>query len=203
MMDMSIPYEETGRRGQKERTREALLAATRDLLAEGVTPNVEEGAAGASVSRTTAYRYFPNQRALLAAAHPEIEARSLIGPHAPPEASERFELLVEALTSTVVENEAQLRATLWLALDPADGDRDQLVLRQGRAIGWIEDALAPLKGGVPAEAIRRLTLATRASCGIESLVWLTDVAGLSREEAVELMRWSARSLYEATLRTPA
>jgi hypothetical protein len=30
--------------------------------------------------------------------------------------------------------------------------------------------------------------------GIDSLVWLTDIAGLSRAEAVELMRWSARAL---------
>jgi hypothetical protein len=44
-----------------------------------------------------------------------------------------------------------------------------------------------------------LVLATRAACGIEALVWLTDVAGLSREEAVELMRWSARALLERTL----
>jgi hypothetical protein len=32
--------------------------------------------------------------------------------------------------------------------------------------------------------------------GIEALVWLTDIAGLSREEAVEVMRWSARALFE-------
>jgi hypothetical protein len=35
--------------------------------------------------------------------------------------------------------------------------------------------------------------------GIEALVWLTDIAGLSRQQAVEVMRWSARSLLQATL----
>jgi hypothetical protein len=44
--------------------------------------------------------------------------------------------------------------------------------------------------------LRRLVLATRSSCGIEALVWLTDIADLSREEAVEVMRWSARALFE-------
>jgi len=34
----------------------------------------------------------------------------------------------------------------------------------------------------------------RAVAGIETYVWLTDVAGLSRPEAVELMCWSARTL---------
>ena len=78
MMDMGVPYEATGRREQKGRTREALVAATRELMASGVTPTVEEAAATARISRTTAYRYFPNQRALLLAAHPQIQHRSLL-----------------------------------------------------------------------------------------------------------------------------
>jgi hypothetical protein len=41
-------------------------------------------------------------------------------------------------------------------------------------------------------------LATRSACGIEALVWLTDVGGLSHTDAAELMRWSAHALFEAT-----
>ena len=63
-MGMAIPYESTGRTRQKARTRAAMVAATRELLAEGVAPTVEQAAERAAVSRTTAYRYFPNQRAL-------------------------------------------------------------------------------------------------------------------------------------------
>jgi hypothetical protein len=37
-------------------------------------------------------------------------------------------------------------------------------------------------------------LAIRATTGIEALVWLTDIAGLPRDEATELMRFSARAL---------
>ena len=102
---MSIPYELSGRTRQKQRTRGALMAAARELVAQGKTPTVDEAATKAAVSRTTAYRYFPNQRALLVAAHPEIEA----------------------------------------------------------------------------------------------LVWLTDIAGLSRRESVQLMRWSASALLRSAL----
>lgn len=42
--------------------------------------------------------------------------------------------------------------------------------------------------------MRRLALAIRTTIGIEALVWLTDVAGLSREEALKTMRWSAAAL---------
>src|SRR5271165_6211507 len=80
---MSVPYELTGRHQQKARTRQALVEATRRLLAEGADPTVEEAAAGARISRTTAYRYFPNQRTLLAAAHPETDQASLL-PRDPP-----------------------------------------------------------------------------------------------------------------------
>jgi AcrR family transcriptional regulator len=40
-----------------------MVSATRELLAEGSAPTVEQAAQRAAVSRTTAYRYFPNQRA--------------------------------------------------------------------------------------------------------------------------------------------
>lgn len=38
-----------------------------------------------------------------------------------------------------------------------------------------------------------------AVVGIEALVWLTDIAGLSRPHAVEVMRWSARMLLRTAL----
>ena len=49
------------------------------------------------------------------------------------------------------------------------------------------------------QEIHRLVLAIRSATGIEALVWLTDVAGLSRDEAVELTRWSALLLLHAAL----
>lgn len=198
-MDMSIPYELTGRRDQKARTRDALIAATRELLAAGVTPTVEHAAAAAAISRTTAYRYFPNQRSLLVAAHPEIEARSLLGEDPPTDARARLELAVEALTRLTVETEPELRAMLRLSLEPDPRRHGQLPLRQGRVIGWLEEAFAPLRDQINEIALRRLVLAIRSACGIEALVWLTDVAGLSREEAVDVMRWSARALYQSAV----
>ena len=71
MMVVSISYEQSGRTQQKRRTRDQLIAAARDLIAEkGSAPTVAEAATAALVSRTTAYRYFPNQTALLIAGAP-------------------------------------------------------------------------------------------------------------------------------------
>jgi AcrR family transcriptional regulator len=194
MMDMSIPYEQTGRTNQKARTRAALLEATRELLAEGVSPTVEQAADRASISRTTAYRYFANQRALLTAVYPEIAERSLLGADASNDPAVRLDLVLERFTRHLLEHEPALRAQLRLSLEPRPAKPDQLPFRKGRAIGWIEDALAPLRDRMSAAELRRLVLAIRATTGIEALVWLIDVAGLPREEAAELMRSSARAL---------
>lgn len=88
---------------------------------------------------------------------------------------------------------------LRISLDRDADERDALLLRQGRAIGWLEEALAPLGERLSEAALRRLVLATRATCGIEALVWLTDIAGLSRDEAVGVMRWSAAALLQTTV----
>ena len=198
-MGMSIPYESTGRTNQKARTRAALLTATRQLLADGVTPTVEQAADHAAISRTTAYRYFPNQRALLSAVYPEIDTPSLLGADAPAGAAERLDLVIERFTGHVLEHEPELRAQLRLTLDPHPADPDQLPFRRGRAIGWIEDALAPLRTHIPDAELQRLVLAIRATTGIEALVWLTDVGGLTPHEAEQLMRSSARALLRDAL----
>jgi hypothetical protein len=92
-----------------------------------------------------------------------------------------------------------LPTQLRLALDPDAPDRGQLPLRRGRRITWIQEALEPLRGQLPDHQLQRLVHAIGAVVGIEALVWLTDIAGLSRPHAVEVMRWSARMLLRTAL----
>lgn len=196
---VSIPYELTGRSHQKRRTRDALIAAARELVAQGHAPAVETVADAAAISRTTAYRYFPNQRALLAAAHPETAITSLLPMDAPEDVETRLDLVVTAYTTTILETEMQQRTMLRLSLGPEPAGAQGLPLRQGRIIPWIEEALEPLQDRLSRADIHLLALAIRSATGIEALVWLTDVAGLCREEAVNLMRWSARGLLCAAM----
>jgi AcrR family transcriptional regulator len=198
MNRVSTPYELTGRTSQKARTRGALVAAARKLLAEGVLPTVEQAADRAAISRTTSYRYFANQRALLRATYPELDTPSLLADDAPADPLERLDAVVADIAAQILEYEPELRAQLRHSLDPA-ATADELPLRQGRAIGWYEDALAPLRDRLSASDLRRVVHAIRAATGIEAFVWLVDVAGHDREEAVELMRWSAQALATAAL----
>ncbi len=194
MSSVSTSYEETGRSGQKQRTRTALLASARELIAAaGAAPTVAEAAEAAGISRTTAYRYFPSQEALLIAAHPEVDTASMLEETTSDDAADRVESVVRRFLAIIVDSELQQRTMLRLSLTPGV-DRSGLPLRQGRAIGWISEALAPLADRLDADGIRRLAIAVRAVSGIESLVWLTDVAGLDTRQAVEQMVWSARAL---------
>ena len=72
-------------------------------------------------------------------------------------------------------------------------------MRRGGEIGWVTEALAPCRGRLSEGDLRRLAMGIRSVAGIEALVWLTDIAGLSRKEAVEMMRWSAGALLRTAL----
>ncbi|WIM93293.1 TetR/AcrR family transcriptional regulator [Actinoplanes oblitus] len=223
---MAMPYETTGRTRQKSRTRQALIDATRELLAGGQTPRVEDAAAHSGISRTTAYRYFANQRALLLATQPEIHPDTLLGPEAPTDPRDRLDAFMAAFSQYNLQWQPQLRSALRLSLEPtfrgashepstapsppsqpappahdaAATEPGRPLLRQGRAVAWIEDALAPLEHSHPRVDRHRLAIAIRSATGIESLIWLQDVAGQSPAEAAETVRHTARALLDAALR---
>jgi AcrR family transcriptional regulator len=196
-MDMTVPYEQIGRVNQKARTREALIAATRELLSQGVTPTMEGAAAAAAISRTTAYRYFPNLRALLVATYPHIDQVTLLGPEPPQDPAARLEIVAEDQTRRILRYEPEMRTALRLSLETTEGP--ELPMHRGLRIGWIEDALAPLRGQMPEDELRQLIYGIGATLGIEAFVWLTDIARRSREEAVVIMRSNASRLLRSAL----
>ena len=200
MKQVSTSYVETGRTAQKQRTRDALVNAARQLIADGAAPSVDAAAAAAGIARATAYRYFPTQLALLGAAHPETTTRSLLPDQAPPgDVAQRLDLVVAAFTRLIADTDAQQRTTLRLSLEAATAEPNELPLRQGRAITWIAEALEPLRGELSDAQLKRLVLAIRSAIGIEARVWLIDVAGLSPQDALRTMRWSAQAMLQAAV----
>lgn len=192
-------YLESGRKRQKQRTRDQLIAAARELITAGDTPRVEDAAEAARVSRTTAYRYFASQAELLAAAFPETAVASVL-PEPPPAAvTQRVAAVAGFIIDRVEELEPQQRAMLRLSLGDVP---HELPLRQGRAIPWFVEALTPLTDSIGNDAVHRLALALRAACGIETRVWLSDIAGLSAAEVGALQRWMVAALVERAAETP-
>jgi AcrR family transcriptional regulator len=159
-----------------------------------------EGAAdAASISRTTAYRYFPNLRSLLVATYPHIEERSLLGPEPPEDPVARLEAVADDQGRRILTYEAEMRAVLRLSLESDLDGVAGLPVHRGLRIGWIEDALAPLQGRIGDQDLRRLVYGIGATLGIEAFVWLTDIARLPGEEAVAVMRANACGILTAAL----
>lgn len=196
---MSMAYEKSGRTAQKMRTRNALIDAARRLIANGATPTVEEAAAEASISRTTAYRYFQNQQDLLVAAYPQTGLESMLGEQPSDDIEARLDAVLDGYLRMTLDNEAALRTALRLSLELEGSQREHLLLRRGRVIDWLKEALEPLSDQVGEDSVMRLVYAIRTSAGIEALVWLCDVAGLSHDKAREQMVWSARALLRSIL----
>jgi AcrR family transcriptional regulator len=191
MNAMSRDYVEAGRSRQKQRTRDQLVAAAWELMESGDTPRVEEAAEAAGISRTTAYRYFASQGELLAAAFPETATVSLLPHPAPDDPRERVAAVAAGLVDVLDQTEHLQRTMLRLSLDSAPHD---LPLRQGRAIGWFAEALEPLRDQLGDDGLRRLAVALRAVSGIETRVWLTDIAGLDAGQVRALQLWMVDAL---------
>jgi AcrR family transcriptional regulator len=199
MKTMSTDYLESGRSRQKQRTRDQLIDAARELIASGDTPRVEEVAAAAGISRPTAYRYFASQAELLAAAYPETGATSVLPDPPPAAVGERVAAVARFVIDRVQESEPQQRAMLRLSLGEVP---HELPLRQGHVIPWFIEALEPMVESIGGESVHRLALALRAACGIETRVWLSDVAGLAPTEVSALQQWMVDALIERALETP-
>ena len=126
-------------------------------------------------------------------------ATSLLPADAPDDAAARLDAVVERFTDLISRHRAAAAHDAAALPGRRTAEPAALPLRQGRAIGWIAEALDHCAAGCPTTEVHRLALAIRSATGIEALVWLTDVAGLSRDEALALMRWSAQALLQAAL----
>lgn len=202
------PAEEQGRVNQKRRTRAAIVEAAKELLAAGVTPTVPQAAEAALVSRTTAYRYFPSQDALLTEVAVNTDVDDLEALVAQPvdgveQARERTHELLDALNRHVLDAEVPYRAALRLYLDQwlaaaAEGDDDPVV-REGRRTRWLTRTLGPLREDLGDERFERTVAALALLAGAEPVVVLRDVDHLRGEDAVAVARWAAEAVLAAAI----
>ena len=193
---------------QKERTRAALVAAAAELLRRGAPPTVAEAAEEAKVSRATAYRYFPTQEALLvevAALGPMVApveaALAALPPVGDPEA--RLLRLLDAFNPVVFADQAPMRTALRVYLDTWFENRrageESPPVREGRRTRWLDEALGPVRRGMPAREWRRLRAALSLTLGSEALIVMKDVCRLGDAEALAVLRWAAAALLRAGL----
>jgi AcrR family transcriptional regulator len=189
-----------GRTAQKLRTRQALMDTAVELVKAGRRPSVSAVADQAGVSRATAYRYFPSQDLMLSEAMIRATAGAAADTLLPTgtTAADPAELAA-AVTRQAgqfsLDHEDRLRTALRLSLDPSSGYQ-----RPGRRGRWIDDILAAAGDRLDEPARARLSAALNLVLGIEPIIVLTDIAGLDRADALDVVEWVATTLVEASMR---
>ncbi|UWU13178.1 TetR/AcrR family transcriptional regulator [Rhizobium sullae] len=207
-MDVSRQQNETARtaeRGPRARTRKLMLETATRLMQSGITPSVSEVAEAAEVSRATAYRYFPSQAALVHAVVDEALGPILDWSSDSPDAHTRVADLLATAMPRIDEFEATFKAALKLSLDQwaqrqAGTLGNEPLFTRGHRVGLLESATAPLQGTVPPESRERLAQALSLVFGVEVLVVLKDIWGLTSENAQSVAEWAAKALVEAAIR---
>lgn len=194
--------QKTGRPNQKRRTRKDLLQAAARLMKQGAKPSLEEIAEEATVSRATAYRYFPSVEALLLEASLDVaapEADELFPSGSPDDPVARVERVDTALHEMILANEAPLRMFLAHSLERrARGEGDAaLPARQNRRTTLIEAALAPARNQFKPTSLKTLSKALALIVGTEAMVVCKDVLQLDDADARKVKRWAIRALVEA------
>jgi AcrR family transcriptional regulator len=192
-----------GRTNQRERTRRAIVEACIELIGHGQPVTMPEVAKTAMVSEATAYRYFPDLASLLAQALAEdwpTPTEALAPVMASNDPVERVAFATRFLLQGVAERQSAVRAMISATIAQPDlAGR----ARPGIRFGLIECALAPFADALESVdpgllAQLRLDLAVVVSA--EALFSLTDLCGLSVEEAIDSAEKTAGALTAASFR---
>jgi len=187
-----------GRVNQKRRTYLAIVGAARDLIRAGRDVTMPEVARAALVSEATAYRYFPDLPALLneamAGLSPDpAEAFAALAPSAGP--VERVAFATEFLLRHVLAYQAAVRAMISATITrPAAA-----AARPGIRFGLIDLALAPLTQAATPAAVAQLKRDLSVVISAEALFSLTDLNGLSPDDAIASLVRTATTLTRAAL----
>lgn len=197
---MTAPAE-GGRYRQRRRTRAAIVNAAAELIRSGnSTPGVNDIADAADVSRRTVYQYFPTLDQLLLDATLGLLSQSAVdeaieSADAGADALARVEAMVQELAGLSAESLPLGRSLIRLTVDaPAQGDQPK---RGYRRVGWIEQALEPLRDQLDGASFERLVSALAMVVGWEALIVLQDLRALPADEQVAVSTWAARALIRA------
>ena len=191
-------------RGPRARTRRLMLETAVALMQQGRTPSVSDVAEAAEVSRATAYRYFPSQAALVhavvdAALGPILQWRS-----DSTDAEARVGDLLELTMPRILEFEATFKASLKMSLEQwaqrqAGTLGNEPAFKRGHRVELLQAAIAPLRGTLDEAQFGRLAKALSLAYGLEVLLVLKDIWGLSYDEAQDVAQWTASALVRAAI----
>jgi hypothetical protein len=101
-----------------------------------------------------------------------------------------------------MSHEAELRVMIRASLDTPRTNAGEPTRGQ-RRMDWINTALAPARGQLNDDLYDKLASALAVSLGIDALIILRDICGLSPDRIESVMTWSAQALFDAAMKEMA
>jgi hypothetical protein len=77
---------------------------------------------------------------------------------------------------------------------------ETLPRRPGNRLRYLAEALAPFRERLSTKQQERMVMALSLCVGLESILVLKDICGLSTEAAEQVKMWAAMALLQASLR---
>lgn len=191
MDEQSRPHRRTN---QMERTRSAIIVATRELADSGAEIRMSTIAARALVSEATAYRYFPDLVSLLRAAvmvEDQVAALRAVADDDDP--VRRIGQAAEILGRAVLRRQGAVRVVVAATVGKSSTAKD----RPAQRFALIEHALAPWieENGLAGHPdVDQLVRALAVVISAESVFTLLDLCGLAPDEAITSLAATARRL---------
>lgn len=192
----------SSRTNQKTRTRLAIVNACRALIQAGATVTMPDVAQRALVSEATAYRYFTDLASLIREALNGIwpSPQEVLQPiAASSDPLERVAFASEFFLRRILVYQGSVRAMIAATITQPEAG----AMRPGLRFAWIEYALAPM--GTPlatldADVLAQLKRDLAVVVSPETLFTLTDLCGLSPNDAVTNAVRLATTITEAALK---
>ena len=190
------------RTAQKERTRQAIVDACAELIADGKNPSIDEVADHSGISRATIYRYFNRPvdivwHVMADRAMPDFQAQL---DAADDTLSDRVVAAERGVGDFLFENVARVRAfevsVLERMIDGTATDED----RPARRLTYIDQAIEPYREQLGAETTELLRHSLATVIGSEAVIALTDARKLDAVEARAVTRWACEALVAHALR---
>ncbi|MBL4645299.1 MAG: TetR/AcrR family transcriptional regulator [Rhizobiales bacterium] len=193
-------------KGPKARTRRLMLDCAIQLMQNGITPSVSYVSEEAGVSRATAYRYFPNQAALVQQVIKHALGPIMVWRSSAEDVEVRVTELLEFSMPRIEAFEATFRAVLQLSLvqmaqrTAGTLDESEYQFKRGHRIALLARALEPLCGTIPDEDYQQLLNGLSVIFGIEAIAVMKDINGIASPKTTELVVWAAQAMVRQTLR---
>ena len=187
------------RTNQKNRTREALLAAARELMSEGENVTLAKVAERARTGRATVYRYFSDPGVLALDATLDIEvtptAELLEGVA---DVRSRVHAVARYYLDFSREHEAYFRQFLAESLKASLQD-GTVKMRGARRVAAFREALEPVRSSMKKGDFEDLTLRLAMTTGMEQFVILEDILRVDQKKGCRLQEGLVDALLDKFL----